>query len=151
MRVARVPAMPKNNKLLESVEETEAAFYDAISRADIDALMALWADEEDIVCIHPGAPRLVGHASIRASWESIFEQGGVHIRPVQLHVTQNMMTSVHNIIEEVHRAASRQQDIHILATNVYMKTPFGWRIVTHHASVVPGEAPADATVTALLH
>jgi ketosteroid isomerase-like protein len=143
--------MPNINKILETPEETEAAFYEAISRADVDAVMALWADEEDIVCTHPGAPRLVGHASIRASWESIFEGGGVHIRPVQLHVTQNMMTSVHNVIEEVHRPASHKQDIHILATNVYMKTPLGWRIVTHHASVVPGEAPVDISVTALLH
>ncbi|HJV82099.1 nuclear transport factor 2 family protein [Noviherbaspirillum sp.] len=143
--------MPKINKLLETAEETEALFYDAISRADIEAVMSLWADDDEIVCIHPGSPRLVGHASIRSSWESIFEQGGVHIRPVQSHVTQNMMTSVHNIIEEVHRTATRQQDIHILATNVYMKTPQGWRIVAHHASVVPGEAPADAKVSALLH
>ncbi len=143
--------MPTLSKILETPEQTEAAFYEAISRADVDAVMALWADEEDIVCIHPGAPRLVGHTSIRAAWESIFEQGGVHIRPVQLHVTQNMMTSVHNIIEEVHRTSTRQQDIHILATNVYVKTAAGWRIVTHHASVVPGEAPADTSVTALLH
>jgi ketosteroid isomerase-like protein len=143
--------MPNLNKIMETVEETETAFYDAISRADIEGLMALWADDEEIVCIHPGAPRLVGHASIRAAWESIFEQGGVHIRPVQLHVTQNMMTSVHNIIEEVQRTVSRQQDIHILATNVYMKTPKGWRIVNHHASVVPGEAPPDIPVAMLLH
>ncbi|RJF97889.1 YybH family protein [Noviherbaspirillum saxi] len=143
--------MPTFNKILETPEETEAAFYEAISRADVDAVMALWADEEDIVCIHPGAPRLVGHASIRTAWESIFEQGGVHIRPVQLHVTQNMLTSVHNIIEEVHRTVSRQRDIHILATNVYVKTHMGWRIVTHHASVVPGEAPPDISVSALLH
>ncbi|TFW04746.1 DUF4440 domain-containing protein [Oxalobacteraceae bacterium OM1] len=138
-------------KILETADETETAFYDAIGRADIEGLMALWSDDEDIVCIHPGAPRLVGHASIRSAWEQIFEQGGVNIRPVQLHVTQNVMTSVHNIIEEVHRTVSRQRDVHILATNVYMKTPQGWRIVSHHASVVPGEAPPDTPVTALLH
>lgn len=143
--------MPHISKTMETVEETEAAFYDAIGRADIDALMTLWADDEDIVCIHPGAPRLVGHASIRASWESIFEQGAVHIRPVQLHANQNVMTAVHNIIEEVQRTSSGRQDIHILATNVYMKTARGWRMVTHHASVVPGEAPADTTVAMLLH
>lgn len=143
--------MPQINKVLESPEETEAAFYDAISRADVEGVMALWADDEDVVCIHPGAPRLVGHASIRASWESIFEQGGVQIRPVQVHITQNVMTSVHNIIEEVHRTVSHRQDIHILATNVYMKTPQGWRIVAHHASVVPGEAPPNVPVAALLH
>lgn len=143
--------MPQLNKTLETPEEIEAAFYDAISRADVDAVMSLWADEDDIVCIHPGAPRLVGHASIRAAWESIFEQGGVQIRPVQVHVTQNPMTSVHNIIEEVHRKTSRQQDIHILATNVYVKTASGWRLATHHASVVPGEAPPDTPVSVLLH
>jgi ketosteroid isomerase-like protein len=143
--------MPNINKFLESPEETEAAFYDAISRADIEAVMSLWADDEEIVCVHPGAPRLIGHAAIRGSWEQIFEQGGVQIRPVQLHVAQNMMTSVHNIIEEVHRASSQPRDIHIIATNVYMKTPRGWRIVTHHASVVPGEAPSDTPVAMLLH
>jgi len=143
--------MPTLSHMPETPEETEAAFYEAISRADVDAVMSLWAEDDDIVCIHPGAPRLVGHASIRAAWESIFEKGGVHIRPVQLHATKNMMTSVHNIIEEVHRSASRQQDIHILATNIYMKTPRGWRLVSHHASVVPGEAPANATVSTLFH
>ncbi|GIZ53201.1 YybH family protein [Noviherbaspirillum aridicola] len=143
--------MPTPVPSFDTPEQTEAAFYDAISRADVNAVMALWADEENIVCIHPGAPRLVGHSSIRAAWESIFEQGGVQIRPVQVHVTQNVMTSVHNIIEEVHRTVSRQQDIHILATNVYMKTPAGWRMVSHHASVVPGEAPPDTPVNKLLH
>lgn len=143
--------MPLTNKIPVSSEETEAAFYDAVSRADVDAVMALWADDEDIVCIHPGAPRLVGHASIRAAWESIFQRGGVHIRPVQVHVTRNMTTAVHNIIEEVHRPVSQQPDVHILATNVYMKMSSGWRIVSHHASVVPGEAPHDISVNALLH
>jgi ketosteroid isomerase-like protein len=143
--------MPNISKAAESVEEAEAAFYEAIGHADIDRLMSLWADEEEIVCVHPGAPRLVGHASIRASWESIFEQGPVHIRPVQLHANQNMMTAVHNVIEEVQRSGSHRPDIHILATNVYMKTARGWRLVTHHASVVPGQAPADLTVSALLH
>lgn len=143
--------MPNINKIPETADEVEAAFYEAIERADIDALMALWSDEENIVCIHPGAPRLVGHRSIRTSWESIFERGGVRIRPVQVHASHNMMTAVHNIIEEVQRSGSRQNDIHILATNIYMKTERGWRLVTHHASIVPGEAPADISVSALLH
>jgi ketosteroid isomerase-like protein len=143
--------MPNLNKPLDTAEEAEAVFYDAIGRADIDTVMGLWADEEDIVCIHPGAPRLIGHAAIRGSFEQIFEQGGVHIRPVQVRVSKNMTTAVHNIIEEVHRTSSQPKDIHILATNVYMKTPQGWRLVSHHASVVPGEAPSDLPVTVLLH
>jgi ketosteroid isomerase-like protein len=143
--------MAKVRKLLGTAEDTEAAFYDAIGRADIDALMVLWADEEDIVCIHPGASRLIGHAAIRASWEAIFERGGVHIRPRQLRITQNMMTAVHNIIEEINQADNAHQEIHIVTTNVYLKTPQGWRIAVHHASVAPGVMHGEQSAGATLH
>jgi len=143
--------MAKIRKQLGTAEDTEAAFYDAISRADIEALMALWADEEDILCIHPGAARLVGHVAIRASWEAMFERGGVHIRPRQLRITQNVMTAIHNIIEEINRADNEHQEIHIVATNVYLKTPQGWRIVVHHASVAPGSVVSEQTTSSMLH
>lgn len=142
--------MPRSRKQLGTAEDVEASFYDAIGRADIEALMALWADDEEIVCVHPGAPRLVGHGAIRASWEAIFERGGVRIRPVQLHAAHNLMAAIHNLIEEIHRPKSELQDIHILATNVYVKTPHGWRIVVHHASIAPGKTSVDQT-SATLH
>lgn len=134
-----------------SADETQAAFYDAISRSDIDSLMALWAEDEEIVCIHPGSSRLVGHASIRASFESIFDRGVVQIRPVQLHVIRNMLTEVHSIIEAVQRNPEMTPDIHILCTNVYIKTPRGWRIASHHASVAPGPAPSELFRVSMLH
>lgn len=143
--------MAKHRKLLGSAEDTEAAFYDAIGRADIDALMALWADDEDILCIHPGAARLVGHVAIRASWESIFERGGVHIRPRRLLITQNLMTAIHNIVEEINQSDGDHQDIHIVATNIYLKTPHGWRIAVHHASVAPGSLSNEQAVGSMLH
>ena len=40
---------------------------------------------------------------------------------------------------------------HILATNVFVKTPHGWRIVAHHASVAPGKAQYEAPKVTLLH
>ena len=143
--------MPRGKQLNGSAAETEAAFYDALARADLDALMALWADDEEIVCIHPGAPRLLGHAAIRASWEAIFENGGVHINPVLLHQTHKLMSAIHNVIEEVKERTGTQQDRHILATNVFVKTPHGWRIVAHHASVAPGKAQYEAPKATLLH
>lgn len=143
--------MAKSRKPLGTVEEVEAAFYDALSHADLDALMALWAEEEEIVCVHPGAPRLVGHAAIRASWEAIFERGGVQIRPVQLHAMQNMMSAVHNVIEDVRQGPHEGSEMHILATNVYLKTPQGWRLAMHHASVVAGKMPEVQTGTPVFH
>ena len=43
-----------------SADEIEAAFYEALRLGDIDKLMACWADEDDIVCVHPGGPRIIG-------------------------------------------------------------------------------------------
>ncbi len=145
--------MPTLAKTLASAEDVEHAFYDAIARADLEGLMALWADDEEIACIHPGAPRLQGHAAIRESWEMIFERGPVQIRPRHLHVTHNMICSVHSVVEEVKRPDDPDwPEAHILATNVYLKTPQGWRMVMHHASIAPGR-PAEETLAAagILH
>ena len=143
--------MAKQRKMPGTADDTEAAFYAALARADIEALMALWAEDEDIACIHPGAPRLVGYAAIRASWEEIFQQGGVLIHPVLAGSIQNLMTAVHNVIEELKRAETDHQNMHVLATNIYMKTPQGWRIVLHHASIAPGNAPFLRRVNTMLH
>ncbi len=145
--------MPTLTKTLASAEDVEHAFYDAIARADLEGLMALWADDEEIACIHPGAPRLQGHAAIRESWELIFERGPVHIRPRHLHVTHNMMCAVHSVVEDVKRPDDPDwQEAHILATNVYLKTPQGWRMVLHHSSIAPGRPAEEALAAAgILH
>lgn len=143
--------MPAKKQLYGSADETEAAFYDAISRADLDALMQLWAEDEEIVCIHPGSVRLIGHDAIRASWEAILERGSMAIQAVQLHATHNMMTAVHSVLEQMHRPHESSVDFHIIATNVFMKTPRGWRITMHHASVAAGKAPLDLFKASTLH
>jgi len=133
--------MKRQKQLNGSAAEVEAAFYDALNRADLNALMALWADDEEIVCIHPGGARLIGHAAIRASWQTILEHGGLHILPTQLHETHNLMSSVHTVVEGV--SAASGEAAHLMATNVYVKTPRGWRIVLHHVSLAPGSAQPD--------
>ncbi|MCG2586435.1 nuclear transport factor 2 family protein [Massilia sp. TS11] len=132
-----------------SPQEVETAFYDAINRGDVAALMALWADDEEIVCIHPGGPRLHGHAEIQASWEAILSHGGLDIHPSALHETHNLMASVHTVIEGATLASGEPN--YLVATNVYHKTPKGWRLVLHHASVAPGNAPALPNMPAILH
>ncbi|HEX5344056.1 MAG TPA: nuclear transport factor 2 family protein [Duganella sp.] len=131
-----------------SAAETEAAFYEALNRADLEALMALWADDDEIVCVHPGGPRLIGHAAIRNSWAAILEHGGLHILPSQLHETHTLMSSVHTVVEG--STAATGEPAHLIATNVYAKTPRGWRLVLHHVSIAPGPAPVD-TGTQILH
>ena len=33
-----------------TADDVEAAFYEALQRGDIDALMACWADEDEVFC-----------------------------------------------------------------------------------------------------
>jgi len=140
--------MKKGKQLNGSAAEVEAAFYEALNRADVEALMDLWAEDEDIVCVHPGGPRLHGHAAIQRAWEAILERGGLQIRPSQLHETHNLMSSVHTVIEGV-TATGSAEPAHLVATNVYMKTPRGWRMVLHHVSVAPGPVPAGHAASSL--
>ena len=128
--------------------EVEAAFYDAMNRADVDALMALWADDEEIVCVHPNGGRLIGHRAIRESYELLLEHGGLHILPSMLHEMHNLMSAVHTVVEGT--TAAKGDPAHLVATNVYLKTPKGWRIAVHHVSVAPGPVPSD-THSQVLH
>ena len=140
--------MKRSKQLNGSAAEVEAAFYEALNRADVEGLMALWADDEEIVCIHPGGPRLHGHVAIQQSWQAILEKGGLQIRPSQLYESKNLMSSVHTVVEGVTAAGTAEQ-AHLLATNVYMKTPQGWRMVLHHVSVAPGPVPATQHTSSL--
>ncbi len=136
------PAKARAAALLASADDVEAQFYDALQRADIDQLMAVWSDDDEIACVHPGGPRVVGHAAVRASFDSIFAHGAIPVRPQQVRRVGNAGSAVHHVLERVDMVtAEGTQTAWVLATNVYLKTPQGWRLVLHHAS--PG-SPREA-------
>jgi len=130
--------------LMASPDDTEAQFYEALQRGDIERLMAVWADDDEIVCVHPGGPRLIGHAAIRASFEAIFANAAVPIRPEHVHRLNTLGTAVHHLAERVDvQTDEGAQTAWALATNVYVKTAQGWRMAAHHASPgTLGEPPS---------
>lgn len=119
-----------------SPDEIEAAFYEALQSADLDKLMGCWADEDDIVCIHPGGPRIVGHGAIRAAFEAIFAHGGaILVTPESIRRLDSLASAVHHVLEKIDvLTAQGPANAYVLATNVYHKTAQGWRMVVHHAS-----------------
>jgi hypothetical protein len=38
-------------------------------------MMAVWSEDEEVVCVHPGSIRLIGLSAIRESWRQLFESG----------------------------------------------------------------------------
>jgi ketosteroid isomerase-like protein len=131
--------MPKSK--LQSVivggtaDDIEAAFYEALQNADIDKLMACWADEDEIVCVHPGGPRVVGPGAIRAAFDAMFANGSINVRPQSVRKIESLASAVHNVLERVEVMTEEgNREAYVIATNVYHKTPQGWRMVVHHAS-----------------
>lgn len=138
-----------------SVDEVEAAFYDALQKADLDALMAVWADDDEVSCVHPGGARLIGPAAIRASYEAMFARGRLDAEPTHVRRHESHGVAVHSVVERVRVAAEgAARYAYVVATNVWTRTARGWRLVSHHAS--PGmadeaEAAGDTTQPATLH
>lgn len=148
--------MPKSNyraaQAAGSADDVELAFYDALQSADLEQLMACWADEDDIVCVHPGGPRLVGAEAIRQAFEQMFARGPVHALPERLRRIDSLGAAVHNVLERVEQhTAEGVQRAWVIATNVYLKTADGWRLVAHHASPGGSEEPEHTVPGQLLH
>lgn len=122
-------------------QDAEAAFYDAVERADLEALMAIWAEDEEIVCVHPGGPRLTGYTAIRDAWRRIFE-GGPRLK-VRLSGTTTVQTPfavVHTVIEHISVRNDESKRAPVIATNVFVRGTVGWRLVLHHVSPAPPES-----------
>lgn len=118
-----------------SADDVEAAFYEALQNGDIEKLMACWADEDEIVCVHPGGPRVVGPGAIRAAFDALFANGSIRATPVHVRKVESMASAVHNLIERIEvMLDGSPAHAYVLATNVYHRTGQGWKMVVHHAS-----------------
>lgn len=143
----------RSTVLYVSADAVEEAFYAALRRADLAALLSLWSEHEEVVCVHPGGARLVGLDPVRQSWAGILAEGGLEVRCVEVHRVTSAATSVHSVIEEiVVRGEGDARVVRCAATNIYVKDPHGWRLVLHHASAL-GEAEEKVTTPhgAVLH
>jgi hypothetical protein len=48
-----------------------------------------------------------------------------------------MMLSVHSVYEHIAIAGEPRSRAPVIATNIYLRTERGWRMVAHHASPAP--------------
>jgi len=134
-----------------SPEHAEAAFYQARETADLTSMLSVWAEDEEIVCIHPGGNRLVGIDAVRESWRQIFAPGPrMRFQLLDVRVQGGRMLSVHNLYERITLAGELRSHL-VLATNVYVLTPSGWRMLMHHGSALPADAAAPEPAPGTLH
>ena len=146
-----------STKIFPTAQDAENAFYEALERADLEAMMAVWSEDEEIVCVHPAGQRLAGQAQVREVWQQMFAGGpNMRVQISQRVAVTGMMVAVHSVYENITVTGEQRPRPPMVATNVYLRTPSGWRIAVHHASPVPGEpvanaAPATPSSPKILH
>jgi ketosteroid isomerase-like protein len=137
-----------SQKIFASPQDVEAAFYDALERCDLDAMMSVWAEDEEIVCIHPGGPRLVGFTMIREAWQRVFANGRkLRVRLSQQAAVTTPFSMVSTLLEHIANQGEENLSAPVAATNVYVRGALGWRMVAHHASPVPPDSIPEAPRT----
>lgn len=129
----------------DAVESANAAFYVAFETADLDGMSKLWVEHEDAVCVHPGAVPVRGTSAISRSWALIMANTpyiqffltdveiGLLGEVASVTCTENVLTADETTQEDAFHGARA------VATNVFVRTPNGWRLWMHHASPVLSE------------
>ena len=114
-------------------------FYRALEALDTERMEKVWHRAEWVTCVHPGGPMLTGWGVIRDSWEQIFK-GTQNIRfelsdiGVRIENRTAWVTCTENIL---HLSTSGVSNVAAAATNIFLRTEDGWRLVLHHASAIP--------------
>ena len=121
------------------MEAANTALYRAFETGDVDLMESVWDDEqpEQLVCVHPGWPMLRGRSSVLRSWSAVMA-GTDYIQffltDVQVAVTGQ--TAVVTCTENVLTSADVAENAAVVATNVFVRRPSGWRLQVHHGSPV---------------
>ena len=137
-----------SDRIFPTAQDAENAFYEALERGDLDAMMAVWSEDDEIVCVHPSGERLTGPDPVRASWAKIFTgTSRLRVHTSQQVAISGMMIAVHSVQEnfsvEGESRGRQSPDLRpapVVATNVYLRSGAGWRMIVHHASPAPGKA-----------
>ena len=137
--------LPVSTSLFSTPEQAELAFYRAFEASDFGAMMVVWDDADDIICIHPMGPALSGRSAVTESWREIFSGGAAmhfSLESVQVYAQEDL--AIHIVNEHI-EIASGKRVAPMVATNIYRLTAHGWRMLTHHASPAPNAAMAQSS------
>ena len=124
------------------VEAANTSLYEALESADVDRMAAVWDDVEPdvLVCVHPGWPMLRGRGRVLRSFSAIMANTPYiqfFLTDVEVAVTGDtaVVTCTENILTAVSQEGASGQ---VVATNVFVRRPDGWRLQVHHGSPVLG-------------
>ncbi|MEN8178423.1 MAG: nuclear transport factor 2 family protein [Pseudomonadota bacterium] len=118
-------------------QDAEDAYYDAIDEKDLEAMMAIWEESDETLCLLPMMPAQRGTESIRKAWEPLLT-GEIRLDMEIKHLVwiEAGELAIH-LVEEHVQAPGQQGKQTVYATNIYRKGADGWHILMHQNSPTP--------------
>jgi ketosteroid isomerase-like protein len=141
---------------VDSVVAVNNELYAAFEAGDLDRMQAVWIDGDlgvDASCVHPGWTTLRGRGAILRSWAVIMANTSYiqfFLTDVDVRVSGDVavVTCTENILTPGPAGADAVfGGSRAVSTNVFRRTPAGWRVWVHHASPVisAGSSAPDTT------
>ncbi|KUJ33821.1 hypothetical protein MBT84_19430 [Streptomyces sp. MBT84] len=150
---------------VEQVEQANTTFYETMERGDFEELSSLWlapsdlgvdeqyhdpADVGVISCVHPGWPVLTGRGEVLRSYALIMANTEyIQFFLTDVHVSVTGDTALVTCTENILSGGPAPEDSDelgplvgqlVVATNLFRRTPDGWKLWSHHASPVLTES-----------
>jgi ketosteroid isomerase-like protein len=128
-----------NTVIAAQVRDANRRFYDALEALDMDAMDALWSQDDDVVCVHPGGPVQRGWEDVRAAWEAIMSHTSyIEFEIADVHVVVQDPVAWVSCVERITSSTGEGTPAiaEVAATNVFVLDATGWRLMVHHASPI---------------
>jgi ketosteroid isomerase-like protein len=135
----------------QEVAKANEAFYHAFETLKIEEMEKVWAKNTEIQCGHPGWRVLRGWGPVMESWKRIFQNTpSIQFTLTDIKVEVRGEIAWVTLYENL-KSSIQGQDYSaaILTTNIFQKTPEGWRMILHHGSSV--SQPPDEDDSSTLH
>ena len=113
---------------LDELMRANREFYRAFAAGDIVGMDRLWADHQEVLCVHPGWTLLRGRDRVMASWRGILK------RPTPVRFRDE----VFELLGEVGVVACVEvlPEANLAATNVFVREQGRWRMLHHQAGLI---------------
>lgn len=119
-------------------QDTEDAFYDAIDENDLSAMLAVWENSDDVVCLLPMQPLVKGRTRLQEAWGPLLQGDfDLDIEVHHIHWIESDEFAVHYLQEKANIAGQQQKQPPVYAANMYRKGTDGWRMILHQNSPAP--------------
>jgi len=129
----------------DEVRRASEQFYAALNRmlnGDAGALAAIWSHGPAVTTMHPIGGREVGWERVRDAWESVAQlatDGKVSLKDQLIQVVGEVAYEV-GIEQGQFKLGGHPVTVEGRVTNIYQRQAGAWKIIHHHADIVPAMA-----------